>query len=320
MSRFCALALLTVSFLASPLSSRSADKPDPKPADGPKTIVYDVSDMIHQPGGRTGFDRIDEIVEVLVTTVHPGGWGSEKEGASRLRELNGTKLEIHTTPKNHAEIVDLLAALRGRNDLDVNLRADLFELDRAVYEKEILPKLRRRAAVAVGDDIVTALQKKASLVVTHAVPTANGKEWRPLSLRQAFSYVKSARAGPGGQVNDYSSGFQGLTVRVTPVISPDRRTVSLKITQQATELVELKKRTRLAVLGNDVVDVAIEVPELAETAATTTVDVDDGIWALAAVAYRTPAAKGKDRVWVLAVRPVIYIGEDDKALRGNNPK
>jgi hypothetical protein len=308
------VTLFAVSILCNPFLARAADE------DKPKTVVYDVSDLIHRPGGRTGFDRIDEVARHIVTAVHPGGWGGEKEGASRLRELNGTKLEIHTTPKNHAEIVDLLAALRRMNDVDINLRADLFEIDRAIYEKEIKPKLGRRAAAEVAEGFVEMLQKKASLVVTHAVPVANGKVSRPLSVRQAFTYIESARPGPGpgGQTNEYGFGFQGLTVHVTPTISADRRFVSMKVTQKATELIELKKRTVFAPMSDK--EVTVEVPDLADATATVVAEVGDGDWALVVVEYRTAAAKAKDRVLVLALRPLIYIGEEDKALRGNNPK
>jgi hypothetical protein len=321
MSRLGAAALLSILFLIDPSCVRSDDKADPKPAKDVerKTVVYDLTDLIHRPGGRTGFDRIDEVARVIVTTVHPGGWGGEKDGASRLRELNGTRLEIHTTPRNHAEIADLLAALRRIRDVDVNLRADLFEVDRAVYEKEIKPKLDRRAAAEVAGTVVDLLRKKGSLAVTEAVPVANGKASRPVSVRQAFTYVESARPGPGpgGQTNEYGFGFQGLSVRVTPTISPDRRSVSMTITQKATELVELKKRTVFAPPDKEV---TVEVPDLAEATTTVTAVVDDGNWALTAVEYCPPAAKAKDRVLVLALRPVIYIGSEDKALRGNNPK
>jgi hypothetical protein len=322
MSWFRFIAVFAVLGLCRLSGARSDDQPSQQPADddNPRTVVYDVSDLIYRPGGRTGFDRIDEVARQIVTSVHAGGWGGEKEGASRLRELNGAKVEIHTTPKNHAEIVDLLGALRRLHDVDVNLRADLFEIDRALYEKEIKPKLNRRAAAEVAEGVVDLLRKKGALVVTHAVPVANGKASRPLSVRQAFTYIDSARPGPvpGGQTNVYGFGFQGLSVAVTPTISADRRTVSVKIAQKVIELIELKKRTLFA--PNTDKEVTVEVPDLAENTATVTTDVDDGNWALAAVEYRAPAARGKDRVLVLALRPVIYIAEEDKALRGNNPK
>ena len=139
-----------------------------------------------------------------------------------------------------------------------------------------------------------------------------------MSARQAFTFVETARPGPDRQINDYGLGFQGLSVRVTPTISADRRFVTMKIAQKATELVELRKRT-VHVPTSDK-EVTIEVPDLAEATKTVTATVGDGTWALAAVDYRTPTARSKDRVWVLAVRPTIYIAEEDKALRGNNPK
>src|SRR5260370_2899826 len=65
MSRSRAVALLAVAVLWSPASVRPADD------DKPKTVVYDVSDLIHRPGGRTGFDHVAEVARHIVTAVHP---------------------------------------------------------------------------------------------------------------------------------------------------------------------------------------------------------------------------------------------------------
>ncbi len=315
MSRFHILALLFALSLSNPAVIRAADKPVVD--GGARTVVYDIAGLIHRPGGRTGYDRIDEVARRIVSTVHEGGWGGEKEGESRLRELNGAKLEITTTAKHHKEIVELLAALRGRLDIDVNLRADLFEIDRAVFEKEIQRELKRRPAAEVEETVVALLRKKGTLVVANALPIANRREAQPLSVRQAFTFIEKAQAGEKKQVNEYGLGFQGVSFRVTPEISPDRRFVSLKIAQKTTELLELKKRQVYPPLSEELV--TIEVPDLAETTATATVVVSDGSWALAAVGYRSPAAKAKDRVLVLALHATIYIEEEDKERR-NNPK
>jgi hypothetical protein len=320
MSRFCAVALLLALTLVGAPCVRGDDKPEPKPAKDEvvRTVVYDVSELIHRPGGRTGYDNIDEIAREIVTSVQPGRWGGETEGENRLTELNGTKLEIRTKAKYHAEIADQLAALRRMMDMAVNLRVDLFAVDRDLFEKVIKPKFGARP-VAEGDAL-DLLHKKRSLVVTNAVSGASRKELQPLSVRQVFTFVENARPGEKRQVDEYGSGFQGLSVRVTPTVSPDRRFVTLKVVQQATELIELKKQTRLTFADTELREVIVEVPHLSETTTTTTIEVGDGGSAMALVTYRTPAAKAKDRVLVLVLRPEIYIAEEDKARTGNNPK
>jgi hypothetical protein len=294
---------------------------DPKPKDEkPVVKTYDVGGMIHKPGGRTGYDSIDEIVKLIITDVEPGSWGGEDDGKNRLRELNGTKLEIVTTPKNHKEIADLLEAHRRVNDCDVNLRAALYEIDRAVWEKEVRPMLNRQPAAPVGDVVVELLRKTGTEVSARDLPIANGGVARILSVRKAFTYIEKASAGEKRQINEYGTGFQGMSVCVTPVIAPDRRSVRLKIELTSAELLGLTKRTRIAVFGDaDVREVTIERPELSEVTAATTLEVQDGAWALAAVAYRPADVRKKDRVWVLAVKPVIYIAEEDRERR-NNPK
>ena len=104
MSRLHVVALLSALIFAAPSTVRAADKPVEE--GGARTVVYDVTALIHKPGGRTGYDRIDEVARQIVATVHEGGWGGEAEGESRLRELNGAKLEITTTVEHHKEIVD----------------------------------------------------------------------------------------------------------------------------------------------------------------------------------------------------------------------
>jgi hypothetical protein len=316
MSRLSAVS--SIAFLILCFSTETVPAADPKPkGEQAVTKTYDVSDMIHKPGGRTGYDSIDEIVKVILAEVEPGSWGGEEEGKNRLRELNGTKLEIVTTPKNHKEIADLLQALHRMSDLDVNVRAALYEVDRAVWEKDVRPHLDRAPAAQVAERIVELLRKKGVEVAAKDLPIANGKQARAVSARRAFTFIEKASPGEKGLINEYGTGFQGLSVRVSPLIAPDRRSVRMRLELVSTELLGFTRRT--IIVTADGKEATIERPDLSEVTATTTLEVGDGAWAVAEVGCRPADVRKKDRVWVLAVRPMIYIAEEDRERR-NNPK
>src|SRR5205085_2891974 len=61
--------------------------------------------------------------------------------------------------------------------------------------------------------------------------------------------------------------------------------------------------------------VAAEVPLVKESAYTQTLEIPDGGTILVPVHYRPPAAAAKDRWWVLAITPQIYIEEEERAER-----
>src|SRR5687767_2053305 len=114
------------------------------PRAGSGLVTYDIADMIHKPGGKTGYDKPEDVVAVLLKSVSPASWSAAGAG-DRVRLVDGTRLEIQATARQHSEIAQLLAALRGKLDVAVDLRADLIEVDRAFFDKEIQPKLAARS-------------------------------------------------------------------------------------------------------------------------------------------------------------------------------
>ncbi len=67
------------------------------------TVGYDVSHLLHRDG-KTGYDSIDEIVNVIVTTVRPETWLASPDGGNRIFEANGNRLEILASKAAHDEI------------------------------------------------------------------------------------------------------------------------------------------------------------------------------------------------------------------------
>jgi hypothetical protein len=113
------------------------------------------------------------------------------------------------------------------------------------------------------------------------------------------------------------TGFQGVTFRADVAVSADRRSIQLKMSQKATELREIVKKT---ILDPDTKKKEqVESPRLESSSTTGEGEVDDGTALLIPVGYRSQTAKADDRVWVLLLRPIIYIEAEEKEKAMNEP-
>lgn len=276
------------------------------------TATYDVADLLYKPGGKSGYSRIDDLIKDLLNQVDPRSWNSTKEGASTLHEVNGTKLEVHATAEQHAQLKEVLAALRRLNDLAVDVRAELYEVERGVFDKTFKPKLEggRKAAdrlvpAVIEDALADQLRKKATRLRSGEVRIAPGREARLLSERRALTYA----ADPAGS----GTVLVGMTCQVSGTVTADRRQVRLRLTEQVTDLLGLKEQSRVD--PNTGKEVTVEHPELAESSVTASVTADDGAYVLVPVRYLPAAVKDKDRVLVILLRPIIYIEEEEQARK-----
>src|SRR5262249_16955787 len=62
--------------------------------------------------------------------------------------------------------------------------------------------------------------------------------------------------------------------------------------------------------------VAVESPNVRETSLSGTIDIEDGQPLLTPLLYRP---KGKDRIWLMLARPMIFIEEEQKAIAKTKP-
>jgi hypothetical protein len=295
---------------------------EPAPAVRPAklfTVTYDVSNLIRRPEGKTGYDSVEDLIREVQRLINPASWHGAKEGASTLREVNGTRLEVRTSAAQHAEVKQVLAVLRRVMDVAVVVEVGLYEVERGFYDKVIRPKLGkgrqgadRPLPAAVADDVADELGKRGDLGHTNRVRIANGKGAVIFSWRQAFTYVARVSDGPK-PAPVYDTGFGGVRCRAAVAVSADRRQVGLKITLRVTDLLGFKKKTVWDSNGNPVV---VEVPDLATSTTLASVEADDGQAVLVPVPYQPPGAR-KDRVRLLFVRPLIYIEEEERVRREN---
>ncbi len=273
-----------------------------------------------EPGGISAL-----VVRLVLTLVEPENGGAGQPAAN-MQVRNGTRLVVRATEDTHDRIANLLDALRRLADVAVVMNARLYEVDRAFYAKHIAPLLADPKApagprlVSVSEALVKQLAKQRLVLEGESVKLRPREQTRFLSLQTPYRYL--ARFGAplvGGleekmeRVPVYRTGLAGVSFLADPVVSADRRYVRLKVTQEVAQLVEIKRaKVPDPRTGKDV---EVESPNVREASLTTTLDIHDGQTILMPVAYRPPGAAGKDRLWVLVARPVIYIEEEEEQIR-----
>jgi hypothetical protein len=312
---------LVAGFYVAAYPARMHSQPPKPPKDRVYSVTYHVGDMLGRPGGQTGYDKIDDIVKIIQTSVNPKSWHA-KDGTSTIEEVNGTRLEIITTKAQHGEIADLLEALRRHNDVAVDLHADLCEVERTYFDREIKPKLSKepqgpsklvlkRGAEGLGKEF----NKEATLVKTSVVRLANGKTGSYFSLRKAVTYVSKVTGDERKPEKTYETAFHGITLQASVAVTPDRRGIRLKLTQNVTALVEIRPHTvRDLETGKEH---TIEEPNLVDSSTSAVIDADDGECLLLQVEAPAPFVK-KDKVLVIVLTPRIFIAEEEKERKNNS--
>ena len=317
-AKFCS-AMLALAVLAGTLGAQ----PTPKPADDKKLVtkVYDIKPLLGERGKASGLADADAVIKTifeanLLTESKPGG------DDPQIVERDGGKLEVRAPLKAQEEIKDLLDALARLQDLAVDVKADVIELDAATYEKlaKALPKAKGPVLFAVGEEtdgkVDPALEeankilKTGRVVQTSGARHVNGAE-ATLAARQSVvtfrtQVVNDKSAEPPQFVKD---GFKLVGV---PVVSADRRFVRFKLTEQSTAVTGMRKRELGEIGGQKIVAQTLDTDDLGATASTV---VADGGTVLFHLAYAP-----KDKVWVVVLKPTIFIQAEEDALKKQEKK
>lgn len=303
-----------------------------------------------RPGASSTATSVQEVVRLVMTTVHPDGW---REGGSSLRVLNGTTLEIHATAEQHKEIEELLEALRRLHDVAVDIRGHLCEIDRSVYDKLIKPRLgnaQQGAGVPLvaqlENPVARQLRDKVRVVTANKVRIANGKEGEFLSLQNAgwtgtrprTQGKDAAKPNPPPaeqrqapdvqeQVQDLLNAIREGMLYPPPVSALGEPNGLLHgVTFRASVKVSADRRFVEMAMSQDVTnllsvkefpfgrDKVLVLPNLVSSSASATVRVADGQVLVLPVYYLPPSLKEKNRVYLLIVQPVIYIEAEEKEL------
>jgi hypothetical protein len=280
-----------------------------------ETVTYYVGDLVERASawrktiGADAPDGIDGVAHVLMTVIDPESWGA-KDADNAVIELHGAKLEVRATPDQHKQIAEVLAALRRSADATVVFAAELYEVDRAFFAKEVKPALGKGSeAAAIEQVLAENIRKEGKLIQSNKTTLFDGQASSVFSLRNACTYL----AQPAGK-KPYKTVFHGFSCRLAVTVTNDRRFIRLKLTRTVTDLLDVKKQ-----IDPDTGKVSeIDVPKLKETSVTETLEVGDGVHSVLTVPYR-PATLAKDKVLILLMQPVIRIEEEERE-RGKDDK
>jgi RNA polymerase sigma factor (sigma-70 family) len=311
--------------------AQAAQPPMPVKANPQKaltTVVYDIHDLMakpvlgapfaKQPDGAQA-SKAARLVQALVDELGPFAGQPGTDEKESVQILNGNRLVIHTTAARHAQITELLKTLRRWTDVAATAQARLYEVDAAFYNKlqsvKRVPLEELEKQFLEGnppkDDLFKPLNRQKLILTGETIPLENGSQAVLLSLHDIISSLPSPQQARAG-VKDRQTFQQGAAFLGTIQISADRRFIQLKLTEKATEVQDVLKVKVLDVKDQEV---AAEVALLKETSQTQVLDIPDGGAILVPVQYRPPAARAKDRWWVLWITCRIVIEEEDRQIR-----
>jgi hypothetical protein len=322
--------LAFLAFVFSLMGGTVAAQPDPKKPDDKKLVtkVYNVKPLL----GDRGKADTDAVIKLIFEAIpqlrelKPG-----TEGPQIVERDNG-RLEIRTTEKRHGEVKDLLDALERLQDLAIDVKADVIELDTATYEKLVkaLPKQgtgKPPVLYATGEEIegdeAPAIQKALDetnkiLKTGRVIQTSNGRfvngaEATVSARRRLATFTNVSNPVRLAEKADNPLFVkEGFTLGMLPVVSGDRRFVRFKLTEQSTVITGVKTRDFGEIAGEKFVVKTLETEDLGATGSAT---VADGGTLLFRLAYAP-----KNKVWVVVLKPRIFIQAEEDELKKEGKK
>lgn len=297
------------------------------------TAVHDIR-IIHQIAGSSTTmrdlwkesdpsRRAALLVQLLYSTWSPfdGRVHRYREFAPELFEaqvLNDSRLIIRGNQNRHAEVDDMIRLLRTMGDMAVFVNTRLYEVDDDFYQKlknmkltswEEEERLLLDGKPSPWDALFKLLKKQKRVQSGDEVKVGDGAKAVLLSRHK----VVTCLPGPA-QLRKGEKGRQTILLGVSFVgqiqVSPDRRSVRVKLTETDTELQEIKK---LKVLPTWAEEVDVEIPFLNESTHARVVEIPDGGTILVPVHIRSKGLP-KDRHWVLAISPRIWMKEEEEMI------
>jgi hypothetical protein len=295
-------------------------------------------------------DKPAAVVRLIVAVVAPESWYPTADPRGAIQVVN-TQLLIHANAGRHAEVAELLEALRRLSDISVTVNARLYEVDRELYMKvknakrltrAELEKLEEKEAPEVAG--LVALLKKSKLTVNgKQTKIANGQEASFLAHHRVVSVppiLDSDKVPPGlaGNLTEPQAALEGVSFAASVTVSADRRFVKLKIKEKSTEIDQLphvqlpplkkkldaKNAPDVQEQVQDLLDALRRAgplePVLSETVHTQETDIPDGGSRMIAVHVRPRSLQAAERWWLLVVSPRIIINAEERAIEEESLK
>jgi len=294
--------------------------------------AYDIADLVEKPAAvrhLSGFaapptqkapgdieQRAEELVQTLVSAVSDYRSNTAIADRETIQVLNGRRLLIQTTRDKHAQIEELLDALRRLGDLTVFVSAQLYEVDDGTYKKienarRSSPREQEEKAAAEKGAAEKPLVKKENLVLANNVELDVSIPAALLSRHQVVDLLPSLEQAIRGETGRQAI-FEGISFLGQVAVSADRRSVRLRLTEKAGEIQEICGGKLTKPVRN------VEGAESAlvkETSQSQVLEIADGGSMLVAVQHRPRALRAKDRWWVLVLTPRIHIPAEEQMIR-----
>ena len=334
-----AFPLLAFAVLVGPLAAQ----PAAKPADDKVLVtkVYTVKPLIGERGKASGATEadavvrtsnvadVDALVKLIFQTFPELRESKSGPDGPQIVERDGGKLEIRATAKQHEDVKELFEALTRLQDIAIDVKADVIELDVAAYEKLVkaLPKGKASPVLfTTGAEFeekedpawkvlaeVNKILKAGRVVQTSSGRFANGAE-ATVSARRTVVTFDPTGGAKGVKASDPDAMFvkEGFALVAVPVVSADRRFVRFKLTEQSTAIAGMRKRDLGEVGGQKIVMQSLDTEDLGATGSAV---VADGGTVLFRLAYAP-----KDKVWVVVLKPTIFIQAEEDEIKKQEKK
>lgn len=247
-------------------------------------------------------DGVEMLAQILNEEVRLQPWES-------FEVLDGSRLVVTASHRQQEMVASLLAALHRVLEVSVVLNARIYEVDRAFYARQVAPLFAKedeekgRAVVSIDGLLFKKIAGKKLIHESEPSLLRQNKTATFLSRQKVFRY--DSRKGS-------RAGLCGLSFSALPVVSSDRRFLTLKITQRVARLQAIEKWKILdRATGKEV---EVEAPNIGKAARTSSLIIADGAAILMPVICLPEG--GGDRVWLLLARPFIWI-ESEVRERGD---
>lgn len=296
------------------------------------TDTYDIADLVAKPHlwrgawPFPGGDRSEAtepariIVQFIVNAVEPAIWKQSAEPRGSIEIVNGTRLIVRANAVAQAEVEALLLSLRRLADLSVILQARLYEVDEDFHKK--LTSLKRRSLdeeeklfldgkKTDADEVFALLAKQTRVQAGDEVKTDNGLAATLLSKQQAV--ICLPRPDHLRTAKEPQTILEGIVFRGEVTVSADRRVVRVRLTEKATDIVEIRKVKVL--VDNDGKEEDAEIAFVKESGQTQALECADGGSVLALVQHRPKALRDRNRWYVLSITTRIFMEEEERNVR-----
>jgi hypothetical protein len=211
------------------------------------------------------------------------------------------------------------------NDMYVTLKADLYEVDDAFFQKLAKAKWESKADLAKLEESalpgkeekadeetpIALIRKQKLLVEGKGVSINEGDMASLLSSVKEITRLPSPEQLKRGK-SDAQSFNEGVSLRAKAEISSDRRYVCAKLVEKSLE-VEGSEKVNV-VVDKKGTEAAGEIVFVKEQATSQARNVPDGGTILVPLQYRPRDAREKDRWLVARVTVEIHIKAEDRLL------